>query len=139
MDVLDGLEPCHARVVDMVRLVVQDHQLVNIAHYHAQIHLGVGGGAAWTFAQKIVHRIFIIGRGGNVVAGIYSVDVRQKDDAGVAGNAHVVLHMQGQLKIVAPVAPVYAVVRDYRVFKEDTQTLKIPVDSIQHYDIGSNH
>ena len=37
MDVLDGFEPGHAWVVDMVRFVVEDHQLVDVADDHAEV------------------------------------------------------------------------------------------------------
>ena len=111
VDVLDGFEPGHARVVDMVRLVVQHNQFVNVAHDHAQIHLGVGGRAAGPLAQKVIPRVLVIRRCGNVVSGIDPVDIGQEDIARWPGNAHLVLHMQGQLKIVAPVASVHAIVR----------------------------
>ena len=121
VDVLDGLEPRHARVVDVVRLVVQHHQFVDVAHDHAQVHLGVGGRAGGPLAQEIVHRVLVVGRGGNVVAGVDAVDVGQEDVAGGAGDAHLVLYVQGQLKIVAPVAAVHAVVGQDRVVEEDAQ------------------
>ena len=95
VDVFDRFEPGHARVVDMVRLVVQHHQFVDVAHDHAQIHFGVGGRAAGPLAQKIVHRVFILGRCGNIVAGVDAVDVGQKDVAGGVADAHLVLHVQG--------------------------------------------
>ena len=139
VDVFDRFEPGHARVVDMVRLVVQHHQFVDVAHDHAQIHFGVGGRAAGPLAQKIVHRVFILGRCGNIVAGVDAVDVGQKDVAGGTGDAHLVLDVQGQLKIVAPVAPVHAVAGDDRIFKENAQPLKILIDAIQHDDVGGNH
>src|ERR1035437_10317089 len=59
---------------------------------------------------------------------IDAVDVGQEDVAGGAGDVHVVLQVQGQLKIVAPVAPVYTVVgQDRVVFQKDAQALKILV------------
>ncbi len=139
VDVFDGFEPCHARVMDVVRLVVQDHQFVNIAHYHAQIHLRVSGGAAGPFAQEVIHCIFIIGRSGNFVTGIYAVDIGQKDIACMPGDAHVVLHVQGQLEIVAPVAPVHAVVRNDRVIKKYSQPLKILVYAVKHDDVRRDY
>ena len=91
-------------------------------------------------AEEIVHRVLVVGRSGNVVARIDAVDVGQKDVAGGAGDAHLVLHVQGQLKIVAPVAPVKAVVgQDRVVFQKDAQPLKILVDAIQHDDVGGDH
>jgi len=70
----------------------------------AQIDFRVGRRAAGPLAQKIVHRVFIVGRWRNVVAGVNAVDIRQENVAGWAGEMHVVLHVQRQLKIVAPVA-----------------------------------
>src|SRR3989338_6038483 len=55
------------------------------------------------------------------------------------GDAHVVLQVQGQLKIVAPIAPIHAVLREYRVFKEYSKPLKVPIDSIQYDDVGGDN
>ena len=64
----------------------------------------------------------------------------RKDVADRAGDAHLVLHVQGQLKIVAPVASVHAIVRQDRVvFQKDAQALKILIDAIQHDDVGGDH
>ena len=139
VDVFDGFEPGHALVVNVVRLVVQHHQFVNVAHDHTQVHFGVGGRAGGMLAQKIVHRVLVIGRCGDVVAGIDAVDVGQENVAGGAGDAHLVLPMQGQLKVVAPVAPVHAVVWNDRVLKENAQPLKISVNAVQHDDVGGDH
>ena len=140
MDVFDGFEPGHARIVNMVRLVVEHHQFVDVAHDHAQVDFGVGGRAGGPLAQEIIHRVFVVGRSGNVVPGIDAVDVGQEDVAGRAGDAHLVLYVQGQLKIVAPVAPVDAVVgQDRIVFQKDAQALKIFVDAVQHDDVGGDH
>ena len=84
-------------------------------------------------------RVFIIRRRRNVVARINAVDVGQEDIARGPGDAHLVLQMQRQLKIVAPVAPVKPVVRQHRIVEEDTQALEIPVNAVQHDDVGRDH
>lgn len=38
----------------MVRLVIEDHQLIDITYNHAQVHFRVGSGARWPLAQEIV-------------------------------------------------------------------------------------
>ncbi len=43
VDVLNGLEPRHARIVDVVRLVVEDGKLVDLADDLAEVGLAVGG------------------------------------------------------------------------------------------------
>ena len=43
VNVLNRLEPGHATVVDVVRLVVEHGQLVDLAHDHAEVDLAVGG------------------------------------------------------------------------------------------------
>ena len=47
------------------------------------------------------------------------MDVGQEEVAGVADDAHVVLDVQGELEIVAPVAALVAVVGQDRVVEED--------------------
>jgi len=65
------------------------------------------------------------------------VDVGQKDVTGRPGDAHLVLPVQGQLKIVAPVAPVQAIVGQDRIIKENAQTLKILVDAVSTMMLGA--
>ena len=43
MNVLDALEPCKAVVVNVVRIVVEDGQLINFADDFAQIDAAVIG------------------------------------------------------------------------------------------------
>ena len=73
------------RVVDMVRLVVEDHQLVDVAHDHAQVDLAVGRRAGRPRAEEVVHRVLVVRRSRDVIAGVDAMDVRQKDVARLAG------------------------------------------------------
>ena len=77
--------------MNVMRLVVEHHQLVDVLHNHAQVYARIGRRSRWTFAKEIIHRIVVIGRGRDVVAGAHAVDIRQKDIAGRLGNAHLVL------------------------------------------------
>ena len=52
VDVLNGLEPRHLRVVDVVRLVVEDGEFVNLAHDFAEVGLAVGGLAGGLRAER---------------------------------------------------------------------------------------
>ena len=54
----------------------------------------------------------------------------------VANDAHVVLDVQGELKIVAPVAAVVAVVRQDRVVEEDPQAVEVGAQAVEHDDVG---
>ena len=139
VNVLDGLEPGHARVVDVVRFVIQHDQLFDITHDHAQVDFGVGGRAAGTRTQEVVSQVFVFWRWGDVVAGVDPVDVGQEDVASRARDAHLVLAVQGQLEVVPPVAAVHAVVGDYRIIEEDAQPLEIPMDAVQHDDVGRDN
>ena len=76
VNVFDGLEPGHLRIVDMVRLIVQHHQLVDVADDHAQVHFGVRGRTSRAGTEEVVHRVVILSGGRNVVSGIDTVDVR---------------------------------------------------------------
>ncbi len=116
VDVLDGLEPGHACgswmwcasslstiSSSMSRTIMPRSTLESVVAPVGRL------------PEEIVHRVVVVGRRRNVVAGVDAVDVGQEDVAGRVGDAHLVLHVQGQLKIVAPVAPVQAVVGQDRV------------------------
>src|SRR5688572_3155095 len=111
--------------MDMVCLVVEHHQLVHVSNDHPEVYLGVGGRSGRTLPKKVVHRVVVIGRGGNVVAGIDPVDVGQENIASGSGYAHLVLDVQSQLKIIVPVATRGTVVWQHRVLEESPQALKI--------------
>ena len=111
MNVLDRLEPCHARVMNMVRFVVEDGQFLDFADDLAEVGLAVGGLADGLRAEgleEVVAQVVVFqGRFGHV-AKIDAMDVREKQISGVAEGADVVLNMQRDLKVVAPVCALHA-------------------------------
>ena len=139
VNVLDGLEPRQFVVVDVVRLVVQNRQFVHVPHDGAQVHVGVGRGPGRPRPQKIVHAVVVVRRRRRVVPGIYAVDVGQEDVARGRGDAHLILHVQPQLKVVPPVATVEPVVGQHRVGEENPQSAKVLVQPVEHDDVGRNH
>ena len=78
MNVLDRLEPRHPRIVDVMGLIIEDGQFVNIADDRAQVDLRVRSSTSGALAEEIVHRVFIVGGGRNIVARVDAVNVRQK-------------------------------------------------------------
>ena len=77
--------------------------------------------------------------GMRLVARIDAVDVGEEDVARLADDAHLVLHVQSQLEVVAPVAAVEAVVGQDGVLKEDPQAVEILADAVQHDDVRRDH
>lgn len=64
------------------------------------------------------------------------MDVRQKNVACFANDAHIILHIQRQLKIVAPIPAIEAVVGQNGVLKEDFEAAKVFENAVQHDDVG---
>ena len=56
MDVLDGLEPGHARVVDVVGLVIEHGEFVDLADDLAEVGFAVGGLADGLGAEGVVRK-----------------------------------------------------------------------------------
>ena len=117
MDVLDRLEPGHLRVVDVVRLVVEDGQFFDVADDLAQVGLAVGGPANRLGAERVeevVAQVVVFERRVGDIAEKYAMDVGEEDVAGFANGADLVLNVQGQLEVVAPVPAVVPVGRRRR-------------------------
>ena len=94
MNISDAAEPGHARVVDVVRFVVEDGEFVDLAHEFAEVGLAVRRLARRFGAEgleEIVAQVVVVERGLAHVAEIDAVDVGQKQVAGVTHHAHVVL------------------------------------------------
>ncbi len=94
VNVLNALKPCHSRVVDVVRLVIEHREFFDLAHDLAQVDVAVGGLAdrLWPeWREEIVAQIIILKRWVRHVAEIDAVDIGQEEVAGRAYDAHVVL------------------------------------------------
>ena len=138
VDVLNGLEPRHLRVVDVVRLVVEHGQFVDFADDLAEIGLAVGGLADRLRAEgreEVVAQVVVFQRRLAHVAEKDAVDVGQKEIAGVANDADIVLDVEGELEIVAPVAAFVAVVRQDRIVEENPQTVEVGTQAVEDDDV----
>src|ERR1039458_9578696 len=139
VDVLNGFEPRHFWIVDVVRFVVEHGQLRNFADDFAKVGFAVGGFADGLRAerrQEIFAQILVLQRRVNHVAKINAVNVREKQIAGVAQHAHFVLNVERELKIVAPVTSFVAVVRQNGIVEKDFEAVKIRAQPVQHDDVG---
>ncbi|MES3015974.1 MAG: hypothetical protein V4750_19885, partial [Pseudomonadota bacterium] len=138
MNVADAAEPGHALVVDVVGLVVEDGEFVDLADQLAQVGLAVGRLAAGPLAeglQKVVAQVLVFERGLAHVTEVDAVNVGEEEVADVAHHTHVVLQMQRELEVVAPVAAGVAVVGQHRVGEEDAQTVEIGTQAVEHDDV----
>ena len=95
VDVLDGFEPRHLRVVDVVGFVVEDGQLANFADDLSEIRIAVGGLAdrlgTERLAQEVFAEVFVFHRRFRHLAEKHSVDIRQEEVAGFLDDSHIVL------------------------------------------------
>ena len=111
-----------------MRFVVEHGEFFDFANDLAEVGLAVGGLADWLRAEgrkEIVAQVLILQRGLRHVANEDAVDVREKQITRVSQDTGIVLDVQGELEVVAPVAPVVAVVRQNRVLEEDTKTIEV--------------
>src|SRR4029077_14313003 len=139
VNVLNGFEPGHVGIVDVMSFVVEDGEFFDVANDDAEVDLGVGGGSGGTFAEGVVAGVFVVGGGDGFIAGVNTVNVGEKDVARFVGDADVVLNVKSELEIGAPVVAVIAVVgKDGIVFQKDAQALKILVDTIEDDDVGGD-
>ena len=115
VDVLNGHEPRHAAVVDVVCLVVEHGQFFNLTDDFAEVGFAVGGLAdgfcSESIRQKIIAQVIIIERWVNLVAQENPVDVGQENVPGLLQQANIVLDVKDDLKIIPPIAPVATVGR----------------------------
>ncbi len=63
------------------------------------------------------------------------MDVGQEDIPGLADDAHVVLDVEGELEVIAPVPALVAVVRQDGVIEEDLQPVEIGPQAVEHDDV----
>ena len=67
------------------------------------------------------------------------MDIGEEDITDWLRDAYIILKVQGELEVIAPILAIHAIIRQYRVLKKDTQAIKVFIDSIQHNDVGGNH
>ena len=63
------------------------------------------------------------------------MDVGEEQVAGLADDAHVVLQVQGELEVVAPIATGVAVVRQHGVGEEDAQAVEVGAQPVEDDDV----
>ena len=112
VDVLDGLEPRHSRIVDVMGFVVEDRKFVHLADDLAEICLAVGSLADRLGPERreeVVAQVIVFERRVGHVTEKDAMDVRQEDVARLSNDSDVVLDVERDLKIVAPIASVVTV------------------------------
>jgi hypothetical protein len=143
VNVLNGLEPRHLGIVNVMRLVIEDGQFLDFADNLAKVCLAVGGLASGLgsegIGQEVVAEIVVFERWLPHIAEENTVDVGQEDVARLTHHAHIVLNVQRKLKIIAPVLPGMAVVRQNGVIEEDFQPVEVSTQAIKHNDVRGDH
>lgn len=121
--------------------VVEYGQFVDLADDFTQVGVAVGG-LPNRFGperrQEIIAQVVVVERRLGHVTEINPVDVRQEPVAGGTHDAYIVLHVKGELKIVAPVASFMAVTGQHRVVEENFQAFEIGAQTIQYDDVRRN-
>lgn len=141
VDVLDALEPGQPVVVDVVRFVVEDGQFLHFAHDLAQVGVAVrclADGLGAEGREEVVAQVVVVQRGLTHLAEVDAVDVGEKQVARGPHDAHIVLDVQRELEVVAPVAAhaiTIAVVGQHRVVEEDAQAVEIGTQAVEHDDV----
>jgi hypothetical protein len=103
--------------------------------------LTVGGtadrlGAKWV--EEVVPQVIVFERRVGHVAEEHAMDVRQKDVARFTYRSDVVLNVQRDLEVVAPIAAIVTVGRQHRIVKEDPQTVEVRPQAIEDDDVGGD-
>ena len=143
VDVLDGFEPRHARIVDVVRLVVEDGEFLDLADDFAEVGLAVGGFSGRFFAEgvgeKVVAQVIVLQRRIADLAEEDAMDVGEKDITCLTNETDVVLDVEGELEIVAPVATRIAVGREDGVVEENTEPVEVGAEAIEDDNVGRDN
>ena len=141
VDVLDALEPRHPRIVNVVRLVVENREFGDLADDFAQIGAAIVGRADGLRAERVeevLGKVVIVERWLAHVTEIHAVDIGQEQIADLALDPHIVLDVQRHLEVVAPVLPTVSVVGQDRIVEENAQSLEIVPQPIEHDDVRRN-
>jgi hypothetical protein len=140
VDVLDRLEPRHARVVDVVGLVVEDGEFLDLAHDLTEVGLAIGGPAGGFFAEglgkEIVAEIVVLQRWVADLAEVDAMDVGEEKIPGLADETDIVLEVERELEVVAPVSAVVPVGRENGIVEEDLQAVEIGAEPVEDDDVG---
>jgi len=114
--------------VDVVRLVVENGEFLDLANDLTKVGLAVGSLAGGLLAERVgeevVAQIVILQRRVANLAEEDAMDVGEKEIAGLADEADVVLNVERELEIVTPVATRVAVGRQDGVVEENTEPIE---------------
>ena len=138
VNILDGFEPCHFRVVNVVRLVVENSKLFDITNNFAQVGLAVSGfadGFRAERSEKVIAQVFVLKRRIGNISKKHPVDIREEKISRFSHNANVVLNVKCDLKIVAPVVPLETVVWQDRIVEENFQAIEIGAEPVENDDV----
>lgn len=124
--------------MNVVGIIVENRQLLDVADDHAEIDPAVGRRPRRPPPQVIVLRVVIVGRRDRLVAGVHAVNVGQENVTRLADDPHLILHVQRQLKIAAPVLAIVPVVGQHGILEEDPQSIEVLADAIQHDNVRRN-
>src|SRR5437870_2651445 len=128
VDVLDGFEPGHLWVVDVVGFIVEDSEFLDLPDDFAEVCLGVGGLAHRSWAewrQEVVAQIFVFERGILNIAKKDAVDVGKKEIACLTDDADLVLNVEGKLEVIPPIAAIAAVIRENWIVEENLEAVEV--------------
>ena len=67
------------------------------------------------------------------------MDIREEHVPGVANNSNVVLDVQGELEVIAPIAPLVAIVRQNGVVEKYLETIEVGPQSVKDDNIGCDN
>jgi hypothetical protein len=139
VDVLDRLEPRHLGIVDVVRFVIEDGEFFDFPHDLAEVGFAVGGFSrglrAEGIGEEIIAQVVVIQRWLGHVAEKDTVDVGEEDVSRIAEDTDVVLDVERELEIVAPVLTLVAVVGQDGVGEEDFQAVEVGAEAVENDDV----
>src|SRR3989344_2237314 len=105
-------------VVQMVCFVIDYNKFINISYDHSQIDSRVACFCNRIVAQEVSRGVRIFCARFVYITLKNSVDVSQKYISSIRNIAQIVLQMESHLKIVLPVLPMIAVIRQNRIAKK---------------------
>src|SRR3989338_10733107 len=111
MDILNGAKPRKLIIVDMVRLVIDNHQFINITDNLAEVYSRFIRFSNGFVSKEIVRGIFIIKARLSHISLKYPMNVCKKNVPCTGYSPYLVLQVKRYLKIILPVLPLVSVIR----------------------------
>lgn len=138
VNVLNGFEPGHARIVDVVGFVVEHGKFVDVANDFAKVYVaigGVAGGPGAEGSEEVVAQNVVFQRGLAGLAEKDAVDVGEEQVADRADNVDIILDVERKLEIVAPVLSGVAVFGKDGVVPKDTEAVEVGAEAVEDDDV----